>query len=186
MNCTADTLAKSTLRQQGCRVAPAQLYWHSPGCCGAPTRDDHFAPAKRVALQRLHCAGTCQGGSFHLPKCCIALIVIFPHCYSKCLKMCSIWQCIDICSNISNVLPSPISQMQQHSAQSCSGTDFATDDKTWPTQMYSNMPTWKLCWEWSGLPKYGQMRYTFLLCDVCVQSYCIKNIDIPFEHLKML
>ena len=88
--------------------------------------------------------GTCQGGSFHLPMCCIALIVIFPHCYPKYLKMCSIWQCIDICSNISNVLPSPISQMQRHSDQSCSSTDFTTDDKTWPTQMYSNMPTWKL------------------------------------------
>ena len=86
MNCTADTLAKSTLRQQGCRVAPAQLYWHPPGCCSAPTRDDHFAPAKRVTLQRLHCAGTCRGGSFHLPRCCSALIVLLPHCYSKCLK----------------------------------------------------------------------------------------------------
>ena len=141
-----DILAKGTLRQQGCRVAPAQWYWHLPGCCSAPTRDDHFAPARRVALQRLHCPGTCQGGSLHLPMCCIALIVIFPHCYSKCFKMCSIWQCIDICSNTSNVFPSPISQMQRHSDQSCSSTDFMTEDKTWPTQMYSNIPTWKLCW----------------------------------------
>ena len=51
---------------------------------------------------------------------------------------------------------------------------------------YANMKVMlEPCSECSGLPKYGQMRYTFLLRDVCVQSYCIKSIAILFEHFKM-
>ena len=104
--------------------------------------------------------------------------------------MCSIWQWIDIlfkhlkCFAISNI---------SNAITFCSITFKHRFYDRWQNITNSNvfkyanmkvmLEPWSKC---SGLPKYGQIRYTFLLRDIqCVQLYCINSIDILFEHFKM-